>query len=307
MINQLSSLISGSVRRPIIINGKLVTTNGKMLFVRRDNYRIMFLTIGANYSEVPVDDGDDILEAYAKEFNEEFGSFVKFNGVAISTFAASIDPFTGAVILKNGLYTTLLDKNDALHLHDGMSQFQGENLALINKFVTTQIINYVEIFTALMSRRLMSSHTPMKIKGHLVSGLYQPLIVSSKGVDCPLVSTRFRWFLQYINRGNQLEEYLEGMDDTARGLTLSVIAMSDLQKVFGTRLVRNLNRVHFVFMMYLILIGTVDPSARKEMIKTHSALYTAIREGTAGDIPLRSFMEDFVTGVEHARTGLMAL
>lgn len=307
MVNQLNSLISGTVRRPIIINGKLVALGTQMLMVRRDNYKVVFLKVDNGHTEVEVPDGDAILDKLADEFNARYGALVGYNKEAMETFTTSVDPFTGAMILKNGVYTAMLDKNDEMHLHDGLAQFSPEHQKVITDFEVEFITNYFEIYVSLLNRRIMSSHIPMKIKSHLVAGLYQPLVVQTKGIDCPLRMSRFNWFFQYINSPSQREELLESMNETSRGLELSVIAMCDLRSKFDTPLVRELNRVHFMYILYMGLLDSIKDHGAVDLAVKNLKLHNALREGRTGAPGTQQFILDFSKGLAKSRQGLIVV
>lgn len=304
MVNQLNSLISGTVRRPIIINGKLVKSGKQVLLVRRDNYKVVFLVAEAANRETVVEEGNDLLKQAVKDFNTKYGAICQNNREMMEQLSASVDSFTGAVVLKSGLYNMLLDKTDTMHLHDGKAQFQTEVQNLVTEFELEFTVNYFEIYCSLLNRRVMSSHIPMKIKSHLVAGLYQPLVVQTRCIDSPVRMSRFDWFFHYINSPTQHEELLESVNETSRGLELSVISMSDLKLKFGTPLVRELDRVHFTYTLLMTLMGSIKSDGSVALAVNNLNLYNALREGRAGVAGTTEFLHAFVQGVTKSRQGL---
>lgn len=306
MVKQLSGLISDTIRRSIIVNGKLVTYEGSVVYTKMtSNYVIAFFKYSQNHQEILIPDGEKLLEDIGKKFNEKYGSLVNGSALHTSHFESSIDTFTQSVVMKNGLYDFLMDQYDSSHLHDGQRQFQEGAQKLIYDFVCETIENYLEIYLTLMNRKLMGGHMPPIIKGHLVSGLFQPLVVQSRHVFCPLKFGEFQWFLDYLERGTPTEEYLERGNDTNRGLDLSVIAMSDISKKFGTPIVKELTRAEWLFILYLSLIRFVDLDG--EAIKRFSThfikLYMSLDQDT-GTPGARDFMREFYRSVREMRTKL---
>lgn len=304
MVNQLNSLISGTVRRPIIINGKLLKHGKQVLLVRRENYKVQFLVAESANKESYVPEGEEIMSKAITDFNTKYGAVCQNNRDMMEQLSANVDSFTGAVVLKSGLYHMLLDKTDTMHLHDGRAQFQSEVQELITAFELEFTTNYFEIYCSLLNRRIMSSHIPMKIKSHLVAGLYQPLVVQTKCIDSPVRMSRFDWFFQYLNNPSQQEELLETVNETSRGLELSVIAMSDLNMKFGTPLIRELDRVHFTYTLLMTLMNSVKSDGAVDLAVRNYNLYTALSEGRAGVAGTTDFLYAFIEGVNRSRQGL---
>lgn len=49
------------------------------------------------------------------------------------------------------------------------------------------INNYYDIYNYLFNRRLMATHMPSFVKGHLVAGLFQPIMCSTELIPSPLI------------------------------------------------------------------------------------------------------------------------
>lgn len=308
VVRQLSGLISDTIKRAVIINGKLVTNKGRTVYVKMaSNYHISFLTVLPNKEEVELPEGDMLLDSIAAEFNEKYKSLANGNEDLLIHFQANIDSFTQTVVLKNGLYNFLIDKGDENHLHDGTRQFQEDAQVLLKEFVVESIINYLEIYIFRIGRRLTGGHMPAIVKGHLVAGLYQPLVVQTKHIECPLKFGELSWFLNYLNSPESVEEYIERTQETKRGLDLSVIAISDLNAKFSTPIIRELNRVHWLFILYASILGRLDQNGSSRFIAKYQNLYKAITENRGVAEGTLEFFYAFVNGIKKIQTSLMVV
>ena len=304
MVNQLSGLVSGKLKKPLIVNGHLVTVEGRPVLAHRENYKVVLSATNKGSSMTVIEEDEKLLGSYADAFNEKYK---RFSGSSedLTEFYANADTFSGAIVLHNALYDTLVDQYNKHHFHDGLRQFPDDLQALITDFNTNQMLNYFEIYLFLLNRRLTSSHMPIKIKSHLVAGLFQPLIVQTKNIHCPLTMGEFRWFFDYLNRDEQVDILLEGINDTARGLGLTVIAMSDLSKRLGVPCVKELPRLYFQCMLYTILIDTISPEASTLMLKKFTSVFQKMRSSRAEDAKTRPFFNALSESVERMRSRLM--
>lgn len=304
MVRQLSGLVSEKVKKPIILNGKLVVDDGALVLARREKYSVIFSkSVGGK--EVTIENAEDILNAYADAFNSKFSGVFSRVDTNATSFHANVDSFSGAVVLKNGIYTALLDKSDENHFHDGRMQFRSQVQDLITEFNRDFIFDYFDIYQLLLDRRLMASHIPAKIKGHLVAGLYQPLVVRTRHIDCPLELPEFQWFFNHINSPEICEERLESVQETARGLELTVIAMSDFSKKFGTKCMRELNRRYFQFILYAILCGQLNPGFSAAMCQRYKNLYRYLQTGNGDTEGVYSFLLECSDGIQRCRSQLV--
>lgn len=278
MVNRLSGLLSKS-RKPLIVNGKVLMYKGNLVAVRRENYRVIMSYLQKGGQEVVIDESDKLLNEEADSFNKEFA--FPFPGVDnnLNEFVASIDSFTGAIVVKNKLYDILLDKNNNMNFHDDKYQFKQDVKDLIEKFNTYYIVNYFGIYLYLLNRRLTGSYMPMKIKGHLTNGLFQPLVVRTKSIDCPLELPEFHWFHDMLDNPESCEKRLEGVMETTRGLELTVIAMSDFYKKFGGGLLRDFNKIYFVYIIYCNLLHYLYGDKWMVMTEEYNKLYSTMQSG----------------------------
>lgn len=305
MVNRLNGLVSSKARKTIIINGKLVTVDGRILTARRENYRTVLSTVGAGKEETIVDNGDEILSQFADNFNKKYTAIATGDAEELQQFRANVDPFTGSIVMKNGLYDRLFDRNNELHIHDGVIQLLPDVRKEVREFSCSLILDYFEIYHVLLNRRLMSSHIPMTIKGHLVAGLFQPLVVKTKQIDCPLELAEFDWLHEYLREPESVEKILEGVQETSRGLGLTAIAMSDFADKFGTPIVTELNRLYFQYILYYILINTFDATGYERMEKRFSRIASSIQDGRGDAQGVGAFMDKTIEGLGQARTEVL--
>lgn len=304
----LGGLLSDKVKRPIIVNGKLFTTpKGQIVYVKMGaGYRVNFFTSTSRNldAEDILEDGEELLGKMIEEFNEKYKVFAT-DKVTLLEFNANIDSFTKAVVLHSGLYDVLLDIDDVNHLHDGTRQFREDMQTKLAEFLTDSFINYFEVYVLLLNKRLMGGHLPIIVKGHLVAGLYQPLVVQTRYIRSPLKFGEFKWFFDYLNSPEDCEEYLERVMQTSRSLDLSVISISDLQAKFGVPNIRELKRVHWLFILMLVLIRRYSSDGRKRFVARYQRLYNLMAEGDPAFTPGGfAFFLSLYKGVEQISTRL---
>lgn len=305
MVRQLNGLISDTIKRPIVVNGKLVTYKGKLVRVQlSSNYKIVFTQRERNGDVEIHEDGDEILLPFAESFSKKYVNSGIANQDSLSNYLASIDPFTQSIVLKSGLYEILLDRNNERHLHDGQRIFAQEVNDSVKEFVKDLTVNYYELFTILLNRRLMGAHMSPIIKGHLVAGLFQPLVVQSTHLDSPFKLGEFDWFFKYLNELGTVEEYLERRRQTNRGLDLSVVSMYDLSQRFNTPIVRDMSRVHWMLMLCETLLLKVAPQGTAILQERYSSIHDSIQNGEGSAYGTDAFFYNFVTTVRNINTQL---
>lgn len=300
-MNQLSELISGTAKRPIIINGRLLTDEGQMVMARRESYRVEFIRVGYGRQESVVEDGEGLMLRAVSAFNEKYGRIMGQGGGAHTDFMANVDTFTGAIVLHNAVFDTLMDKDNAQRLHDPTQQFPVDIQNLLRNFMVDLVAGYFIIYARLFNRRLMASHMPMFVKGHLVAGLYQPLVVATKFIDSPFRMGEFQWLTSYLNSPAVLETYLERMYDTARGIELTAIAMSDLCTKLHLPLVKEMDRLHWMFMLCVVTLGLVVPGGEQRLIGIAPGIWDAITEGKEQHGELTAFYNAFAQSCRSLR------
>lgn len=303
MVNLLSGLC-GKSPRPIIINGQTLKKNGKLVVIQRDNYKVT-LSIAASASAVAseptdntINDSEELLKSEAKRFHDAYGA-VGISEEEFYNFQAMTDTFTSAIVMRSSAYDKLLDINNTMHLYDGTRQFTPEVGSRLKTFVVSSMINYFEIFLMLLNRRLTGSRMPVKIKSHLVAGLWQPYIVKTKFIESPLDLECFSWVRNYLNEDEVVEEILESVHDTVRGLQLSVISSYNFSERLHTPIIRELDRRQFMFMLLMVLARTIDENAPALFSKTYPGVFKAISNKTTAE-----FLLQFNNTVKTLRNGL---
>ena len=312
MVNHLSAL-AGKNRKFIILNGKLVRSNNGYLVVHRDNYNLIFSRVvsGTSVQEITEDEGMGILHEAATQFGAKYPAISShisqfYNQDAskelLSNFYWTSDSFAGALVAKNSIYDILLDDDNESHFHDGAYQFPNDIRAELTLFIKEFIMDYFEIYYKLLSRKLMGTHMPSKIKGHLVSGLFQPLVVKTKYVDCPMTLGDFQWFHHVLSTPSQCEEYLENVQETSRGLGLSVIAMCDFAERFDVPCVTELSRINFLFIIYSLLMDSIDPGSAAEMVQRFPAIYRDMQRNRSDSVKALNFFTSCIESFNKLRT-----
>lgn len=301
MLDQLGSLISGKVRKPLVLNGQLVMDGQSLVTVHRDNYAVAVTKMIGGSTEVEVKDPEALLASYADAFNKKYSGVASRGDGDLVSFYANVDPFTGAVVLKNGLYQKLLDRGNDHHFHDGRMQFKPEIQSIVTEFNKEFILNYFEIYSYLFNRRLMSSHMSVKVKGHLVAGLFQPLVVRTRHIDCPMELPEFQWFFDYLNSPGNCEKQLESVQETVRGLQLTAIAMSDFSAKFGTPCVKEFNRLYFQFILYTILLDTLAEGSASLMPQKFKKIYRTMQAGRGDAANALPFFTACIDGIKACR------
>ena len=308
MLNQLSGLLSDKMRKPIIINGKLVTEGNAVIMLRREKYRVIAIKVMPGQVEEVIENGDELLVSLVNDFTQKYGSLFNNGGKQPAediNYFANVDTFTGAIVLKNELYVRMLDENNEFKFHDTTFQLKSPVQAVVDEFIKEFTLNYFEIYSYLLNRRLMASHMPVKIKGHLVAGLYQPLVVGTKHIDCPLRLGEFSWFFDYLNTPSPCEKQLESVYETSRGLELTAVAMCDFAQKFYAPCAQNLNRLYFQFILYSILLDFWRDGSASLMVKRFRRIWRSMENGRGDAANTMQFFAACIEGFRKSRSTLV--
>ena len=274
MVAQFSALLS-TVGKPIIVNGGVLKLNNKVVYVKRNNYTPLYYYVSETQGEIEISNGDDKIVKFAAEFNKQFNVF-GFSPEQLSNFQVVSDSLTGAIIFKNQLYERLIDKDNKDHLYDGTKRFAPEVEAVLRNFVLNHMLNYYEIFYMFLSRRLSLGHMSMRIKAHMVSGLWQPYILKTLSIDTPLDLKCFSWIHSYLNDGGVTEVILETLYDTTRGMELTAVAMHDWCEKFHTPIIREMDRRKFMYTLLMVLSATISSDGPRMFSTRFSYAYREI-------------------------------
>lgn len=274
MVAQFSALLS-TVGKPIIVNGGILKLGNKVVYVKRNNYTPLYYYVSETRGEVEISNGDDKIVKFAAEFNKQFNVF-GLQSEQLSDFQVVADSLTGAIIFKNKLYDQLLDKDNETHLYDGTRRFAPEVESTLRKFILNHMLNYYEIFSMFLSRRLSMGHMSMRIKAHMASGLWQPYILKTLSIDTPLDLKCFSWMHGYLNEGGVTEVILETLYDTTRGMELTAVAMHHWCEKFHIPVIRDLDRRKFMYMLLMVLSSTISDEGPKMFSSRFQYMYREI-------------------------------
>lgn len=263
------NVLLGKVGRPIVLNGKLLCWEKSPILASRPNYSCEYRVAGKDIM-MPAADGDKLIEDSINEFAEKYGEILLGTGLnPKELLPPALDSFTGAIVME----TVLFHEISRRELHEGGSQFKRTVVDLLNKFVLEYTKNWYEIYLYLFNRRLLAQHMPYIVKGHFVSGLYQPLLVETPKIMSPLRYGENSW-LYSIFSGYEEFLYLSGERD--RKISLSAVAMCDICKIFKSTVMFELDRKLWVLMVELLLMLRLDAEEASAMTKMYSRLMSRI-------------------------------
>lgn len=295
MASLLSDLLSGK-GKPLICNGKLLMYGRQLIFVREStNYSAIFTATSRNNAagagaEINLTTGESGPDKEGKEpepLTERslINSILDFDrkyaaawgrspdSVSPNSIHKGIDPYTGAIVLESELYHRMMDpyefhRTDRTYTDAAQKIRAGLLLEYIN--------NYYDIYNYLFNRRLMATHMPSFVKGHLVAGLFQPIMCSTELIPSPLIypavaSVRTLLSgdsLAVRDGAGNIEIRLEPTETSNRGLNLTCVSMYDFCRRFapsdadgenGPLLVpKQLDKRVFMFVLMYLLSGIVN-------------------------------------------------
>lgn len=264
MVVQLKGLL-GKTNRPIVVNGKLLTSGRSPITACLQNYHVTFNVAGTQ-NEIPSDVADAMITSYLLEFREKYDSVLAGTNIVTDGVEADVDSFTGAVIIETPSYKRLLEQD----MHDLRHQFNQKVTALAHDFIVDYTSNWFDNYLCLFNRRIAAQHMPINVRSHFVSGLYQPLVVGTSKLPSPLSYGCNEWFLNILHND---EEYLETDTGSNRKLNLSCIAMCDIAKAFNTPVVFELDRKVWMLMVELLLLSKLDDAASSMMVRRYQHLF----------------------------------
>lgn len=293
MASHLSGLLA-SKGKPLICNGKLLMHGRQLVFARIDkgaSYGVVFSAAARNNAQgggeislTGSDSGekdekgmlteksliDSILDfdrKYAPAWNRSPES------VSAKNIFKAVDPYTGAVILESEFYQKMMDPYE---FHRTDRNYNEAARRIRAELLLEYINNYFDIYTYLFNRRLMSTHMSSFVKGHLVAGLFQPIICSTEFIRSPLIYpavASFRTLLSGDHAGirdgaGDIEVRLEPSGSSNRGLQLTCVSMYDFCNRFCPRQVREsgapllvpkqMDKRVFMFVLMYLMSGIVN-------------------------------------------------
>ena len=263
----LKSLL-GKTKRPIIINGSLAKLGDRSpIFASLSGYALLFETSGV---QSVVIDTDNMLAAIQNELNEWDA---KYNLPALVNVAKGydylfrVDNFTGALIIQSPLFQVMADPAN----HGQGKQQQQSVQDAFAQFLADYTADYFEVFLYLLNRRITAQHMPVKVKGHLTGGFFQPVIVETEYIRSPFSYPAFDWLVgMLVQRSIVLEHHA----DSNRRLDLTCIAMCDLAECFGLQLpVVELDKRVFLLMLCMTALSRLDMERANALGKKYGKLF----------------------------------
>ena len=112
----------------------------------------------------------------------------------------------------------------------------------------------------------------------------------------------FSWFFEYLNSSERVEERLEEVHDTSRGLGLTVVAMCDLATKFGVPITTELSRIYFQFMLYMCLMKTMEDGCEEAMLSKFFRVYRSMRASKTDNDKIRPFFSALNEGIRRCHT-----
>lgn len=256
MASLLSDLLS-SKGKPIICNGKLLMYGRQLIFARENtNYSVVFTATSRNNK---ANNGmDEINLTTGEGTTEEGDAFTEDNviqglldfdrkyapawgrsaaSISASKIVKGVDPYTGAVVLESELYNRMMDPHE---FHRSDRNYDEAAMRIRVELLLDYVNNYYDIYRYLFNRRLMATHMSSFVKGHLVAGLFQPVICSTELIRSPMEYPAFAGFMSLLHgdstmikddAGN-IEIQLEPTENSNRGLKLTCVSMYDFVQRF---------------------------------------------------------------------------
>lgn len=257
MVKVLQGLL-GKTKCPLILNGKLYCIRNNPVLVSLSKYTLEFRT--ARDDELL--DSDQQLEEMRSQLiaTESYllGRDIEWANIR---YTADVDTFSGAIVIRSAAYSQMFNPEN----YELGIQHTPEVLEKLRKLMVDYISDYYAIFARLLSRRITAQHMPVQIRSHLVAGLFQPLVVSTKLIPSPMEFEWNRWYTDLFGDNNT---YLERSADTTRKLNISCIAMCDVADTFDTPVIFELDRKAFMLMSMLLITTQIDEASGSALANT---------------------------------------
>ena len=263
----LKSLL-GKSKRPMIINGSLAKLGQRSpILASLSGYSLVFETGGSVATTI---EKDEMLEAIQEEMNNWDAKYNDSHLVSAARdkdYCFKVDNFTGALIIQSPLFQVLADVAN----HNPDRQQPAVVKDMLKSFVADYTIDYFEVFLYLLNRRITAQHMPVRVKGHLTGGFFQPVIVETDGIKSPFGYPEFGWLFDDLNKRSVTLEY---HTDSSRKLDLTCIAMCDLSEFFGIRYpVVELDRRIFLLMLSMTSLSQLDIEKANKLGEQYSKLF----------------------------------
>lgn len=281
---QLKGLL-GKVKRPVIVNGRLLMEGRHMIVAGLNNYHAEFMEYGTD-TFLSEEWGYRKIDQALAEFDKQYVTSGWKQAERVDSY---VDTYSGAVVIETPLYQTL----SSIDTHAVSVQYNAADKAKVLEFASDHISNYYDIYLYLYNRRIAAQHMSIMARSHFVAGFYQPLVVESQGITSPLGYGENSWFHAMLGNG---EKYLEHATDSIRKLNLSCIAMCDIAGVFGVAPIQEFDRKRWMLLCCLVMLSQLDPAKAKALSQKYGRMTQAIFD-TQAEINLWSAMMQKATKV----------
>lgn len=339
MVSHLSDLLS-SKGKPLICNGKLLMYGRQLVFAREStNYSVVFTTASRNnnsgagseiiLSEGTTEDGEDKVVLNEKtlidsllDFDRKYASAWNRTPESVSpkNLFKAVDPYTGAVILESELFRKMMDPYE---FHRTDRNYNEAAMKIRAELLLDYINNYYDIYTYLFNRRLMATHMSSFVKGHLVAGLFQPIICSTELIRSPFDYSAVAQVLTLLSgdhaairdSAGDIVVRLEPTENSNRGLTLTCVSMYDFCNRFNPReniesgrpllVPKQMDKRVFMFVLMYLLSGIVNRGLNLP-VPLESMRPTRMQELREND-ELRTFTNNITRGYTELSTQIAVL
>lgn len=278
--------VTSKDRRPVIVNGRMLFSDKSPVVLFTSNFTV-HSALGLKDPKSPecTQEQTGVFLAQIEQIMTEFeNKYSVLNPRARTnsgeaTVLYDTDHFTNAIVIQSQTYAALLD----YCLKATNLQFSPTVQALVNDFMTEYLINYYMLYNLLFTRRILSRHMSSATKGHLVGGLFEPLVVGTKMLPSPLLFTSNNWFTEMFSTDStSIEQLSSKLDSSANRLDLNCTAMCDISKIFNTPVVIDLHNRDWMFMVLcglLEAIGSGDTVQRMmPMVQAYPTVYYRVMD-----------------------------
>lgn len=311
MVSLLRSSL-GSHKVPVILNGELLQYQQSYLLASFDHGKAVFtpyksilspeiLPYHLDLTQEEKEDAKKNLttlneEAFMALYRDKQQSFFKkyashyLNkpqdewGIEISS-----DPFTNALVITCAAFRDLIDERK----HSGALQFTAEQRTVLNNFIVEYAVNWFYIFVNLINRKLSARNMTVKVRGHFIGGLFQPLIVSTDELPCPLQFGQFNWIIAELFSDKQTT--LSNFGSKERPAHITAVAMTDLAKTFNCQAIPNMDRKNFVLMVLSAAALSVDKSSHALFASRYGPIFSRIVKSPLEEVMFKKILDIALT------------
>lgn len=283
--------------KPVICNGSLLMYGRQLIFAREStNYSVMFTATSRNNrsgtgTEINLTTGEGTPEGEGSktealtehslidgllDFDRKYAAAWGRDPEAVdpSKISIGVDSYTGAIVMESELYHKMMDPYE---FHRTDRNYSNAAQKIRAELLLDYINNYYDIYTYLFNRRLMATHVSSFVKGHLVAGLFQPIVCSSELIRSPLDYPAVGSFMSLLHgessairdSGGNIEITLEPNENSNRGLRLTCASMYDFamrfratqrgsEELMPLLVPKQMDKRVFMFVLMYLLSGIVN-------------------------------------------------